>query len=221
MSKCKNCNLEILDHTVQCPFCHFVLENGAEEVSTMYPDVSGKAKQFRLAENIVLFVSILAVCICGIVNYMVGASIPWSLIVGLAVLYGNIVLRFAVVGKSGYMFKTIFLVVVAILVLIGIDYLAGYRGWAVNYVLPSGILVVDFAILLVMIINHRNWQSYIMVQLLTIVMSLVPLIMYFVGVIQHVILVNVALGVSVFLFLGTVIIGDRKAVNELKRRFYI
>ena len=37
MSKCKNCNVEILDDSQICPLCHSVLEEGEEGHNT-YPD---------------------------------------------------------------------------------------------------------------------------------------------------------------------------------------
>ena len=36
MSKCKNCNVEILDDSQICPLCHSVLEEGEEGRNT-YP----------------------------------------------------------------------------------------------------------------------------------------------------------------------------------------
>ena len=35
MSKCKNCNVEILDDSQICPLCHSVLEEGEEGRNTI------------------------------------------------------------------------------------------------------------------------------------------------------------------------------------------
>ena len=65
------------------------------------------------------------------------------------------------------------------------------------------------------------WQSYIMWQIFMILCSFVPIILYLTGIIYVPYLALAALGTSVFLFLGTLIIGDRRARVELKRRFHI
>jgi hypothetical protein len=145
----------------------------------------------------------------------------WSAIVGLILIYGNVVLRLAIIGKSGYMFKTISLVIIAIAILVEIDYLTGYRRWSLNYVMPAGILFMDVGILVLMIVNKRNWQSYMMTQLGTILLSLVPVILLAVGEVTFSYLTVIACAVSVFIFLGTLIIGDDRAKTELKRRFHI
>ena len=130
-------------------------------------------------------------------------------------------LAFAILGKSGYKGKTVVLTLIAILVVVGIDLVTGYRGWSVNYALPAAIMFMDVGIILCMIINRRNWQSYLMWQIFMLLCSIVPLILRAVGVITVPFLSLLAFAFSLFLFLGTVIIGDRRARVELKRRFHV
>ena len=140
---------------------------------------------------------------------------------GLVFIYANIVLRLAIVGKSGYMFKTISLIILAVAMMLGIDYVTGYRGWSLDFVVPSAILVVDLVIFLLILINRRNWQSYMMTEILTILLSLIPVILRLTGMIHFKYLVWIAFGTSLFLFLGTLILGDQRARTELKRRFHV
>lgn len=61
--------------------------------------------------------------------------------------------------------------------LLGIDYLTGYRRWSLDYVLPGGIIAIDLALFILILINRRNWQSYMMSELLTILLSIVPVVL--------------------------------------------
>ena len=221
MNKCSNCNVIIMDATDVCPLCHQVLNGEKSACYNMYPDVKDTSRKYRMLENIVLFLSVVAVIISLTVDYMTEGPIGWSLIVLLGVFYGNVMIRLAIVGKSGYRFKTISMVVLAILVLWGIDYLTGNRGWALSIIFPAAILLVDIAILILMIVNSRNWQSYMMLQIFTILLSAIPLILIAVGIIKWKYMALIAMGASLFIFLGTLIIGDRRARNELKRRFHV
>lgn len=187
----------------------------------MYPDLKDVTRKYRFLENLVLFLSLLVAVVTVGINYALQSEIMWSFIVVLALFYANVVLRLAIVGKSGYLFKTICLTITGVAVLFGIDYLTGYRAWSMNFVMPAGILFMDAGILILMMVNHRNWQSYLMVQILTILLSLIPIIFYMVDIVTSPVLAFIALGVSVFLFLGTVILGDRRAKTELQRRFHI
>jgi len=216
MSRCKQCNVEILDETERCPLCHSVLEKTVE-VENMYPNVRTMTRRLALLSRIYLFVAILVEALLIYLNVLSDSEMFWSAIPGLAMLYGYLVLRYAILGKSGYKGKTL----IAILMVVAIDFVVGYRGWSVNYALPSAILLVDAGILVLMCINRRNWQSYMMWQIFMILCSVVPLVLYAVGIVTAPILALLAFAFSTALFLGTLIIGDRRARTELRRRFHV
>lgn len=221
MNKCQKCNVTIIDDSDRCPLCRHVLQQSETTGINCYPNAIQVTKRFRFLENLVLFLSLLTGCVLGGINYMVNPDVPWSLVVALILLYGNMVLKLAVTGQSGYMFKTVMLVVIAVVVLLGIDYLTGYSKWSLDYVLPIGILAMDLMLLILMLVNRRNWQSYMMTEILMILLSIIPEILLLTGVIHFPYLVWAAMGASVFLFLGTLILGDQRARTELKRRFHI
>ncbi len=220
MSRCKQCNVEILDETERCPLCHSVLEKTVE-VENMYPNVRTMTRRLALLSRIYLFVAILVETLLIYLNVLSDSEMFWSAIPGLAMLYGYLVLRYAILGKSGYKGKIIVLTLIAILMVVAIDFVVGYRGWSVNYALPSAILLVDAGILVLMCINRRNWQSYMMWQIFMILCSVVPLVLYAVGIVTAPLLALLAFAFSTALFLGTLIIGDRRARTELRRRFHV
>lgn len=221
MGKCRNCNIEILDRTDHCPLCHSVLEQ-TEELENMYPNVRSIMRSFNFLTRIYLFCALLLEAVLITVNYMQPEpKIWWSVITGLALLYVYVLLRYAILGKSGYRSKVLLLTSIAILSAIAIDIVTGYRGWSLDYVLPVGIVAVDVIIIACMIINKRNWQSYIMWQISMILCSILPIIFYYSELEKKEFLAFLPIAVSSALFLGTVIIGDRRAYMELKRRFHI
>jgi hypothetical protein len=211
----------IRDDTDRCPLCQHVLETDGEQMENRYPDAVAVTRRFRFGENLFLFLSILLEGLSLLLNYRLDPSIPWSLVVGLVFVYANVVLRFAIVGRSGYMFKTLSLVILAVATLFGIDFLTGYKGWSLCYVMPIAILALDLTLVVLMLVNRRNWQSYMMPQILTILLSLIPVILRKVGPIRSRYLVWIAFFASVVLFVGTLILGDQRARTELKRRFHI
>lgn len=220
MSKCRQCKIEVLDETERCPLCDCVLEQTVE-VENMYPNVRLKARKMMLFGRIYLFCAILTEALLVYLNIVIESKIWWSLITGLGLFYGYLVIRFAILGKTGYRVKVVVLTIIAVLMMVAIDFLAGYHGWALNYVLPSGIILIDAGIILLMIINRRNWQSYLMWQIAMILFSLIPILFIGLGLVTDPILSGVAMAFSISLFLGTVIIGDHRARVELKRRFHI
>ena len=220
MSRCRQCNIEMSDETQRCPLCDTVLEPTVE-VENMYPDIRLKSRKLVFVSRLYLFISIVIeiflvnICMLSEVQSLV------YIINGLVLLFGYIVIRYAILGTSGYIAKTVVLTIIAVIMLVAIDFSVGYNGWSVNYALPSGILLIDVGTLVLMAVNSKNWQSYLMLQIFMVLCSVVAIIFNLVHIVTDPIVSIVALNVSVILLLGTVIIGGRRARVELKRRFHI
>lgn len=213
MSRCRQCKIEVLDEAERCPLCGTVLEPTVE-VENMYPDIRVRSRKLVFISRLYLFLAVVTeivlvnICMLSEVQSLV------YIIGGLVLLFGYIVIRYAILGTSGYVAKAVVLTIIAVIMLVAVDFFVGYNGWSVNYVLPSGILLIDMGIIVCMFINRSNWQSYLMVQIFMVLCSGVAII-------THSMLSVIALNASVILLLGTLIIGGRRARVELKRRFHI
>ncbi|MCI8313671.1 MAG: zinc ribbon domain-containing protein [Lachnospiraceae bacterium] len=220
MSKCRQCNIEVLDETQRCPLCGSVLEPTVE-VENMYPNIRLKSRKLVFISRLYLFCAIaveiflINLCMLSEVQSLV------YIISGLVLFFGYIVIRYAILGTSGYIAKTVVLTIIAVIMLVAIDFSVGYNGWSVNYAFPAGILLIDVGTLVLMAVNNKNWQSYLMLQIFMVLCSIVAIILNLVHIVTNPIVSIVALNVSVILLLGTIIIGGRRARVELKRRFHI
>ena len=220
MGKCCYCHIEVLDETDTCPLCRAVL-TPTDDLENMYPNVRFRIRRLMFFSRIYLFCALLAQGVLIAVNYFAESRIWWSVITGLILLYGYLILRFTILGKAGHRGKILTLAFLAVFAAIIIDFVTGYRGWSVDYVMPAGILLVDTIIIGCMIGNRRNWQSYIMWQLFMILCSFFPAGLFIVGLERSGLIAFLPLSVSAALFLGTMIIGGNRAHTELRRRFHI
>lgn len=220
MSKCLNCKIDILDETERCPLCHSILKQ-TEDLENMYPEVRYRFRRMDFISRLYLFIAIVVEAILFAINFFNFEEVWWFIITGLILLYGYVVLRYAVIGKSGYRSKSMILILLFIILSIVIDYVSGNKGWALDYLLPLAIIGTDIALIILMIYNRKNWQSYICLQLLMVLCSLIPIALYLLGLEKQINLAILPMAVSAALFLGTIILGDRRARTELKRRFHM
>lgn len=220
MSKCLNCKIEILDETERCPLCQSILQQ-TDDLENMYPDVRIRLRRLDFFTRIYLFLSIIGEALLFAINITHFNGIWWCMITGLILLYGYVVLRYAVLGQSGYRSKSIILTLLFVLSSVAIDLLTGYRGWSLDYILPAGIILMDIVIIICMIINRKNWQSYLMWQILMVLCSAIPILLYAIGIEKQMLLVVFPMASSLTLLLGTLILGGRRARTELKRRFHL
>lgn len=221
MSKCKQCDVIVRDDTEVCPLCKCVLDTDGE-AENKYPDIWAKNHVLKLVIRIYLFAAIVTETVLIYLNYRYFNGIYWSVIVGVVLAYIYLTLAYTVsYSRAGYRMKIIVGVAGAILLLNVIDHVLGNNGWSVDYAFPAALLAVDVTVLFLIIFNRRNWQSYLSFQIAMILFSLIPVVLNLMGYAHVPLLANLALAVAVFLFLGTVIIGGKRATTELKRRFHV
>lgn len=226
MRRCKKCNVEILDEAVVCPLCKSVLEQEKElpqeePIAVGYPDVKSNVKKLNFVVRLYSFLAIVTEVALIAINYLNYNGVWWSAITGISILYFYITLKYSIQQNNGYRSVIWVQVIGAVLLVIAVDNIVGYRGWSVNYVMPGAVLLLDMTIVILMLVNMTNWQSYLLMQICTVLVSVVCLIMWRFDVITRPILSVIAAAVSACLLLATVIFGDRKAKNELKRRFHV
>ncbi len=221
MAECKKCGVKIKDDTQICPFCRCILEDDGTKGENIYPDAENVAKIWKMIRRIVSFASVCAIVGLCIALYSGADIFDWSLVIGLILIYANFSLYMLTTGRIGYMSKTLFLTVMGILFLIGIDYFTGYNRWSYDYTLPSGVIMLNVICVLLMFINKRNWQSYLSLQIFNLLCSLILVLLIRFDVIREKVLVIIAVSLSVILFAGMIIFGGRRATDELKRRLHI
>lgn len=221
MAKCRQCNVTISEETTICPLCQCVVEAGEAVSRNEYPDVWVKERKLKHLCNFAFFGVLLVSAVLAIMNYAFFDGTCWSMIPISSMLYGYLVFRLVFASRKGYRWKLFIPMIFALILVLVIDIETGFYGWSMNYVFPSGILLIDLIIVILMLTNLKNWQSYIVIQIVMIAVSCIPLVLWAMGIITSPLLTIIALAVSVFLFLGAVILGDRTARGELKRRFHI
>ncbi len=223
MNKCLHCGVNILDQTDVCPLCQCVVElEGEDTAFERYPNIRLKGRKLELVSRIALFLAIVLSALAVLLNYTMESDMMWSVIVVGVLAYLMLFLLYIIANEhAGYRSKVVIGVACGAADLVVIDYVLGFKHWSLDYAIPLALLAMDLMIIVVMFINIRNWQSYLLFQIFMIVCSGICVVFCLFDVIRHPLMSYVALGFSSVMFLATFIIGGRRARNELKRRFHV
>lgn len=224
MNKCKRCGVSVADDTSVCPLCSMVLQEEQDkigETSDTYPDIGVKTKKLKKISQIAMFLALVIEVLLIVINYYTYSHTWWSMISGGAIVYLIFSVRDILSKRTGHIRKIYLQVIGLIALMIFIDLTLGFTKWSLEYGLPCVILGIDLTIIICMIINYANWQNYMLMQIFAVLLSGLDMILYLTGVVNGMVLPWVALGVSAVLWGGTLILGDKKATNELKRKFHL
>lgn len=227
MGKCKACNIRVVDQKEYCPLCGNVLDledkleaQGLGPDFNSYPNVYKRQRAIAVVMDILTFLWVAATIITVFLNYSWNWEFKWSFIVSAGLLY-PLWMVFMIVKERGYLHRIFFGVIGASLLVCLIDGVTGFHGWSVNFVLPGALILVDIVLLVLMFVNHRNWHSYMVFQLLTIIIGLIPLMLIRLHIVRYPLFSEWAFISCVLVFLGTLILGGAQARMELHRRFHI
>lgn len=220
MAKCRNCNVEILDVSHFCPLCRTVLE-ADDSLENMYPNERMLMRKYHFLSRIYLFSILMIEAVLVLLNIILDSEIWWCIITALGLLYSYLVLRYAIIGKSGHRSKAFVLILLGVLSGIAIDFVLGYRGWAVDFLLPAGILIMDVVLVICIFINRRCWHSYIMWLVSMQLCSIIPIVLFINNLENHWYIACMPALLTAAILLGVFIIGGKRSTDEIRRRFHI
>ena len=221
MAYCKHCKLEISDDTKVCPFCQNMLKSNGEKGENWYPNVRIQEKVYHFILKLLLGLSII---VCGImifINLVYDRGVLWSILPSGIICYAWFAIRYCIFHNINVGAKIIIQMILAQVLLVFIDWRLGYNGWSLNFAFPGLILTADGAILILMLVNFMNWQSYLLYQIQLLLFSLIPAFFYWRHWIVQPIPTFLAIGISIVVLVGTIIFGTKEAKDELMRRFHI
>ena len=228
MRTCHYCGVEILDPVNICPLCHCITTDEEPEGRRTalpepgYPYADSRRKRGQITLRIYIAAAVAAVFILGVINAALGGG-HWNRIILIAIfcVYGYAVLRTTLLHPMAYRIKTMLLALLAFLVLAFIDISWGFYGWSFNYIYPALLVILELVAVLYILINRSNFQSYIPLQIVLILLACVPFILYRLHIFVTLRVDAVVLLFVVLVFVMTVFLGGRRARTELMRRFHL
>lgn len=227
MKVCKKCMVEILDKGQKCPLCHEKLIEIQEERKTMreveyvgYPKIPFDIKRVLLLKNTfflcLFFLSILAVGI----NYVYFRGFYWSVPVVIAFFYFWLMMNFCLKTYVDWEAKIMLHGVVIIIASITLDKMTKSTGWSLQYMIPSVIVSVNFAVLFCMIMREEKRKESFIRQFFWMIFNFSLLLMFFIGKTPITLFVILAILSSIGGLISSIIVTRKTFLHELERRFH-
>lgn len=221
---CKHCQIEFLNSSGECPFCKMALTANpeCEEINT-YPNVVEKERFKRKSKRLVFFVLLFLEIIFVIINLRVNdfQTNHWSVLIGGIFAYAYFTFGRILFPKAGHIMEITMQAVAIFLLLMFIEWNVGWKGWSLSIGLPIINAVLLFLTLLLMLVNRKNWQTYLLLLLFSLLTAIVNMVLAFVGISASFVLCCGVFAAALFLFFGALFLGERTASNELKWKFHI
>lgn len=219
MKRCMKCDVDINVERKTCPLCGEMLSGEMTLEAAQYPQLQYE-RHINLAKRILLFLSMASIIITVGINLITGGDF-WSFYVVLGVLYIWILFRFTIISKRNIARRLFYQMIALSLLLVGIERLSESEGWALNYVVPGLCVLTTLSINIIILSKQMRYYDLMMYLLYTVLISWVPLILYFTSIVDVLWPSITAASISVLTILGIMFFADRATKDEIKKRFHV
>jgi hypothetical protein len=220
---CDNCKVSFESDTGCCPLCHEKI-GGIKTEGRLYPPRNKMItkSQFRNFTKLYFFISLIAIVVTGIINFVALKEFTWSVVVLAGVLYFYSLIKNTILAKSNIGFKIMVQAVFMSLMLYAIDYFATDNSkWSLEIAIPFVLVATTLSLTVLAFSNFKKWRDYVLYIMATVLIGLVPFIFY----LTHIIILYwpslVSFLYSIFTILGMLMFYRNKFTNEIKKNFHI
>lgn len=232
MKHCHECNVDIDTSRVTCPFCKDILEDKNDEKTKMesYENFKEKKRPTHLVRKIFIFLSLIAIFVCCIINFLTFEKSYWSLIIVGSIIYLWVLIGFTILSRHNIALKLLLQAIAIALILTFIQMETPSVHWLIPYALPFIMVATTFAITLLIFIKIMRYKDYMLYLIMVALIGIIPLILACADTTSHLFIVNdkvimwpsiVCCSYAGFTIIGLFLFGNRATKAEFIKRFHV
>lgn len=175
MQYCHHCQVQIRGNHQYCPLCRNILPKKSDQQEEIFPHVP-PFYQRHLTIRIMIFISIVAVVVSFAVYHIFPTTINWPILVVLGVFSMWISLGMIIIKIHNIPKNIMWQVTIVSFLSIFWDWKVGWRGWSLDYALPTIYIVAMFVMYVTAKVMKLSARDYIFYFLLDGIFGILPIV---------------------------------------------
>lgn len=187
----------------------------------LYPKVLN-IKRSNFVIKLLSLISVVVIIASFIVNFLTTPHFKWSLIVLIGVIYGWITTMYAIKKNINIASNVLLHFICVSVITIILDYIIGYKGWAISLALPIVIVIANTTMLVLTIVSHKKYFKYAMYHLIIFLLSIITIVFVILKVDNRsIIFVIIAYVITIGSLITTIFLCGKALKEKIKRVFHI
>ncbi len=220
MKYCKSCNVNVSGKRKTCPLCQDRL-TGSKPSEEVFPKIPFVYKEYSMFFKSILLITIIAATVSVGINILLPDTGAWSLFIlgGLGSVWASLI---TLLNQRKNIPKNIVYQVMTISAMALIwDFLTGWRGWSINYVIPSACVFAMISMAIISKIRKFHIEDYILYIIIDGLFGIIPIIFIFFGFLDVLYPTVICIATSIISLSTIMIFEDKKLMAEIKRRLHV
>lgn len=175
MKYCEHCKVKIRGNKQDCPLCENTLPQDLDDHNEVFPKIP-PTYEHHLAIRILIFISIVLIVTSFVIYRFFPSDVNWALFILFGVL--SLWLSLALVIRKRYHITKCIMWQVTIGSYLAVfwDWETGWKGWSLDYVIPSVYLVAMLVMYITAKIMKLSVRDYITYFLLAGLFGIIPIL---------------------------------------------
>ena len=165
------------------------------------------------------FLCLAVAVICGMINIMTAGTLNWSWFAGAGCVCAWLVVMVAYSKRRNILKNEIWQLLLISVIAILWDRFTGWRGWSVDFILPFGVLSVQFSVPVIARVNRLKREEYLFYLVQACIAGLIPMILAWTGVVKFVYPSVICAGISILTLAALFIFCKKDTLREFHKKF--
>ena len=164
------------------------------------------------------FLCLAVAVICGMINIMTAGTLNWSWFAGAGCACAWLVVMVAYSKRRNILKNEIWQLLLISVIAILWDRFTGWRGWSVDFILPFGVLSVQFSVPVIARVNRLKREEYLFYLVQACIAGLIPMILAWMGVVKFVYPSVICAGISILTLAALFIFCKKDTLREFHKK---
>ncbi len=188
--------------------------------SMIYPKLIN-VKKTNIIMKILVLISVVISFVSIVINELCTREFKWSFIVILGILYTWITTLYSIRKNVNIASHVVIQTICISILVILLDIIIGYKKWSLEIAFPIIIGVANITIFVLTIVSHKKYFKYAIYQLCIFVISMIPVILFFIHITEKWLPMVICSGIAVISFVNTIFLCGKDLKQEMERLFHI
>ncbi len=184
MRYCPECKVTIGEPDKNCPLCGTALiiteQESPEE--RLYPDFTTAGKKhnpFPFLARLFVFLSVIGITVCTFLDLLITRHLSWSLYVTGGIIVCWMTVGLHLIARINLNYQLLIDLCAVSFYLMLIDWLTGWIGWSVDYVIPILYIGIMITTIILALVFRVYWREYILSLVAVCFLGIGPLLIFF------------------------------------------
>lgn len=164
------------------------------------------------------FLCLAVAVICGMINIMTAGTLNWFWFAGAGCVCAWLVVMVAYSKRRNILKNEIWQLLLISVIAILWDRFTGWRGWSVDFILPFGVLSVQFSVPVIARVNRLKREEYLFYLVQACIAGLIPMILVWTGVVKFVYPSVICAGISILTLAALFIFCKKDTLREFHKK---